>query len=73
MKTNMELRIYVDMDIILETEFSEQEIAAMIKAYPFNDFKFNEFNIRKLSDDTEVNVFPHFDIYNNLIISVSYF
>ena len=26
----MELRIYVDMDVILETEFSEQEIANMI-------------------------------------------
>ena len=73
MKTNMELRIYVDMDVILETEFSEQQIANMIKAYPFNDFKFNEMNIRKLSDGTEVNVFPHFDIYNNLIITVSYF
>lgn len=73
MKTNMELKIYVDMDVILETEFSEQEIANMIKAYPFNDFKFNEMNIRKLSDGTEVNVFPHFNIYNDLIITVSYF
>lgn len=73
MKTNMDLKIYVDMDVILETEFSEQEIANMIKGYPFNDFKFNEFNIRKLSDGTEVNVFPHFDIYNNLILTVSYF
>ena len=73
MKINMELRIYVDMDVIIETGFSEQEIGNMIKTYPFNDFKFNEMNIRKLSDDTEVTVFPHFNIYNDLIITVSYF
>lgn len=73
MKTIMELIIYVDMDVILETEFSEEQVANMIKAYPFNDFKFNEINIRKLSDGTEVNVFPHFNIYNDLIITVSYY
>ena len=73
MKTNMELKIYVDMDVILETEFSEQQIAEMIKTHSFNEFKFNDFNIVQLDDGTEVNVFPHFDIYNNLIISVSYF
>ena len=73
MKTNMELRIYVDMDVILETEFSEQQIVDMIKAHSFNEFKFNEFNIVKLADGTEVNVFPHFNIYNDLIITVSYF
>lgn len=73
MKTNMELKIYVDMDVILETEFSEEQIANMIKGYNFNDYKFNEFNIRKLSDGTEVTVFPHFNIYNDLIITVSYF
>ena len=73
MKINMELKIYVDMDVILETEFSEEQIANMIKAYSFNDFVFNEMNIIKLSDGTEVNVFPHFDIYNDLLINVSYF
>lgn len=73
MKTFMELIIYVDMGVILETEFSEEQVANMIKAYPFDDFKFNEINIRKLSDGTEVNVFPHFNIYNDLIITVSYY
>lgn len=73
MKTNMELRIYVDIDVILETEFSEEQIANMIKAYPFNDFKFNEINIRKLRDGSEVSVFPHFNLYNDLILTVSYF
>ena len=73
MKTNIELKIYVDMDVILETEFSEQQIAEMIKAYSFNEFKFNEFNIIKLDDGSEVSVFPHFNIYNDLILTVSYF
>ena len=73
MQTNMELKIYVDLDVILETEFSYEQIANMIKRENFNDFKFNEMNIRKLSDGTEVTVFPHFNIYNDLILTVSYF
>ena len=59
MKTNMELRIYVDMDVILETEFSEQQIVDMIKRISFNDFKFNEFNVVELDDGSEVSVYPH--------------
>ena len=73
MKTNIEVKIYVDMDVILETEFTEEQIGKMIMAYPLNDFKFNENNIRKLSDGSDVTVFPHFNIYNDLIITVSYF
>ena len=73
MKTNMELRIYIDMDVILETGFSEEQIGNMVMRENFNDFKFNEMNIRKLSDGTEVRVFPHFNIYNDLILTVSYF
>lgn len=73
MNTNLRLKIYVDMDIILETEFSEQQIADMIKGHSFNEFKFNDFNIVQLDDGTEVNVFPHFNIYNDLLINVSWF
>ncbi len=73
MKTNIEVRIYVDLDVLLETDHSESEIKAMIMKENFNDFAFNEMNIFKLSDGTEVNVFPHFNIYNDLIITVSYF
>ena len=69
----MELRIYVDMDVILETEFSEQQIVEMIKGISFNDFKYNEFNIVELDDGSEVSVFPHFNIYNDLILTVSQF
>ena len=70
MKTNMELRIYVDMDVILETEFSEQQIVDMIKRISFNDFKVNEFNVVELDDGSEVTVFPHYNIYNDLVMIV---
>ena len=73
MKTNMESRIYVDMDVILETEFSEQQIVDMIKRISFNDFKVNEFNVVKLDDGSEVTVFPHYNIYNDLVMIVSNF
>lgn len=73
MKTNIEIRIYVDLDVLLETDCSEAEIKAMIMKENFNDFAFNEMNIFKLEDGLEVNVFPYFNIYNDLIIIVSYF
>ena len=73
MKTNMELRIYVDMDVILETEFSEEQIVDMIKGISFNDFKVNEFNVVELDDGSEVTVFPHYNIYNDLVMIVSNF
>lgn len=73
MKTNIEVKIYVDLDVLLETDYSESEIKAMIMKENFNDFAFNEMNIFKLADGTEVNVFPYFNIYNDLIITVSYF
>lgn len=73
MKTNIEVRIYVDLDVLLETNHSEAEIKARIMQENFNDFAFNEMNILKLADGTEVRVFPHFNIYNELILTVSYF
>lgn len=73
MKTNIEVRIYVDLDVILETIYSEAEIKRRVMEENFNDFTFNEMNILKLADGTEVRVFPHFNIYNDLILTVSYF
>ena len=73
MKTNIELKIYIDLDVLLETNYSEDEIKSMIIRENFNDLVFNEMNIIKLADATEVNVFPHFNIYNDLIITISYF
>ena len=73
MKTNIEVKIYIDLDVLLESNYSEAEIKARIMEENFNDFVFNELNVLKLADGTEVNVFPHFNIYNDLILTVSYF
>ena len=73
MKTNIEVKIYIDLDVLLETDYSEAEIKRRVMEENFNDFTFNEMNILKLADGTEVRVFPHFNIYNDLLINVSYF
>ena len=73
MKTSIEVRFYIDLDVMLETGYSENQIKDIIMEQSFNKFKFDDFNIVKLDDVTEVNVIPHFSIYNDLIISVSYF
>ena len=73
MKTNIEVKIYIDLDVLLESNYSEPEIKAMIMRENFNDFVFNEMNVFKLADGIEVRVFPHFNIYNDLILTVSYF
>ena len=73
MKTSIEVRFYIDLDVMLETGYSENQIKDIIMEQSFNKFKFDDFNIVKLDDVTEVNVIPHFSIYNDLLISVSYF
>ena len=73
MKTNIEVRFYIDLEVLIETDFSEIQIKDMIMEHNFNEFKFDDYNIVKLDDGTEVNVLPHFNIYNDLLINVSYF
>lgn len=73
MKTNIEVRFYIDLEVMEETEYNEGQIKDMIMKHSFNEFKFDDFNQVKLADGTEVRVFPHFNIYNDLILTVSYF
>ena len=73
MKTSIEVRFYIDLEVMLETDYSQVEIKDMIMKHSFNEFKFDDFNIVQLDDGTEVNVLPHFNIYNDLLINVSYF
>ena len=73
MKTNIEVRIYVGLDVILETGYSESEIKDEIMKHSFNDFKFNELNIIELPNGEEISVLPYFNIYNDLLLAVSYF
>lgn len=73
MKTNIEVRFYIDLEVMEETEYNETQIKDIIMKHSFNEFKFDDFNVVKLDDGTEVNVLPHFNIYNDLLMSVSYF
>lgn len=73
MKTNIEVRFYIDLEVMEETDYNESQIKDMIMEQSFNEFKFDDYNKLQLDDGTEVIVFPHFNIYNDLLINVSYF
>ena len=73
MKTNIEVRIYVGLDVILETGYNESEIKDQIMKHSFNEFKFNELNIIELDNGHEISVLPYFNIYNDLLLTLSYF
>ena len=73
MKTNIEVRFYIDLEVMEETDYNESQIKDMIMKQSFNEFKFDDYNKVQLDDGTEVIVFPHFNIYNDLLINVSYF
>ena len=73
MKTNIEVRIYVGLDVMLETGYSESQIKDQIMKHSFNDFKFNELNIIELENGEEISVLPYFNIYNDLLLTVLYF
>ena len=73
MKTNIEVRFYFELDVLLETGYSESRIKDIIMEHNFNDFKFNEINTIELPNGEGVSVFPRFNIYNDLLINVSYF
>ena len=73
MKTNIEVRFYFDLDVMLETGYSETQIKDIIMGHNFNDFKFNEIITIELPNGEGVSVLPYFNIYNDLILLVSYF
>ena len=72
MKTSIEVRFYIDLEVLEETDYNESQIKDMIMEQSFNEFKFDDYNKVQLDDGTEVIVFPHFNIYNDLLINVSY-
>ena len=73
MKANIEVRFHIGLDVMLETGYSESQIKDQIMKHSFNDFKFNELNIIELENGDEVSVLPYFNIYNDLLLTVSYF
>lgn len=73
MKIYIEVKIYVDLEIMEKTGYSEEEIKKLVMGYPFTEFVMNEYKIITIGYKEQIRVLPHFDIYNNLILNVSYF
>ena len=72
MKTNIEIKFYIDQEVIEESEFSEYKIKEFIMAHQFSEFKMNDFNILTLDSGYQIKVLPFWNIYNDLVFSVSY-
>lgn len=72
MKTNIEIKLYIDKEVIEETGFSENKIKEFIMSYSFSELKINDFNILTLDSGYQIKVLPFWNIYNDLVFSVSY-
>lgn len=72
MKTNIELRIDVDMEVIEETGYSIEEIKAVILRTPFTNFTINDYTIVTLDNKEQIRLLPYFTAFNTMVISVSY-
>lgn len=73
MKTNIELRIDIDMEVIEETEYSIEEIEKVVMSVPFTNFKINDWTIVTLDNKEQIKLLPYFTAHNTFVISVSYF
>ena len=72
MKTNIELRIDVDMEVIEETGYSIEEIKAVTLRTPFTNFTINDYTIITLDNKEQIRLLPYFTAFNTMVISVSY-
>lgn len=72
MKTNIELRIDVDMEVIEETGYSIEEIKAVTLRTPFTNFTINDYTIVTLDNKEQIRLLPYFTAFNTMVISVSY-
>ena len=72
MKTNIELRIDVDMEVIEETGYSIEEIKAVVLRTPFTNFTINDYTIVTLDNKEQIRLLPYFTAFNTMVISVSY-
>ena len=69
----LEIKFHIDREVLENLEYTETEIKEIIMRYPFSEFTMNEFKILTLDYKEQIKVLPYFDIFNTLIISVSYF
>ena len=69
MKKSFEVKINVDINVFAEG-ITYNEIHEFIEDLQFSNIKFNEYNTVMISN-TLIDLFPYFDIYNNIIINVN--
>lgn len=69
MKKSFEVKINVDINVY-EYGITYNEVYKFIDELQLSSIKFNEYNTVMISD-TLIDLFPYFDIYNNLIINVN--
>lgn len=69
MKKSFEIKINVDM-AVYEYGVTHKEIYEFIDDLPFSTIRIGEYNTLMIGD-TLMDLFPYFDIHNNLIINVS--
>ena len=72
MKTNIELRIDVDIEVIKETGYSVEEIEAVVMRTPFTNFRINDWTIVTLDNKEQIMLLPYFTAFNTMVISVTY-
>lgn len=73
MKTNMELRINVDKEVVEKTGYSVEEIEKVVMRVPFINFRINDWTIVTLDNKEQIKLLPYFTAFNTFIISVTYF
>ena len=69
MKKSFGVKINVDIKVF-EDGVTYNEIYEFIEDLQFSNIKFNEYNTVMISN-TLIDLFPYFDIYNNIIINVN--
>lgn len=73
MKTTIGLKIDIDTEIMMQTEYTETEIIKIIMEYQFSNFKLDEYTVIDLNHREQIRVLPYFNIFNDLILKVTYF
>lgn len=69
MKKSFEVKINVDIKVY-QYGITYNEIYEFIEDLQFSSIKFNEYNTVMIGN-TLIDLFPYFDIYNNIIINVN--
>lgn len=69
MKKSFDVKINVDIKVY-EEGVTYNEIYEFIEDLQFSNIKFDKYNTVMISN-TLIDLFPYFDIYNNIIINVN--